>query len=43
MCGRYALATPVHELQRRFGFYYGGSGVPSQNMWIDVDDIVVEW
>jgi len=33
----------LHVGKAWFGFYYGGRGVPSQNMWIDVDDVTVDW
>jgi hypothetical protein len=26
-----------------FNFYYGGSGVAPRTMWVDLDDVVVEW
>jgi len=33
----------LHVGKAWFGFYYGGDSVPPVNMWIDVDDITVDW
>lgn len=33
----------LHVGNAWFNFYYGGSGLPPATMWVDLDDIVVEW
>lgn len=33
----------LHVHKAWFGFYYGGAGVPSEYMWIDIDDITIDW
>jgi hypothetical protein len=33
----------LHVNKAWFGFYYGGAGVPAEYMWIDIDDIVIDW
>ena len=39
----FRLVPTLHVGKAWFGFYYGGDAVPAQNMWIDVDDITVDW
>ena len=33
----------LHVGNAWFDFYYGGSAVPAPTMWMDVDDITVDW
>lgn len=35
--------SSLHVGKAWFDFYYGGSSVPSQNMWIDIDDVAVDY
>jgi hypothetical protein len=35
--------STLHVGKAWFDFYYGGTAVPSQTMWVDVDDITVDW
>jgi len=39
----FRLVDSLHVGKAWFGFYYGGTSTPMQNMWIDVDDITVDW
>ena len=39
----FRLVPTLHVGNAWFDFYYGGSAVPPQTMWMDVDDITVDW
>ena len=39
----FRLVNSLHVNKAWFGFYYGGEGVPSETMWIDVDDVTIDW
>ena len=39
----FRLVDTLHVGSAWFDFYYGGSGVAPQTMWMDIDDVVVEW
>ena len=39
----FRLVDSLHAGNVWFDFYYGGSGVAPADMWIDIDDIVIEY
>ncbi len=39
----FRLTNALHVNKAWFGFYYGGASVPAQNMYVDIDDITVEY